>query len=295
MLNTLQFILSHPLNRQHKIAALYRYLDWQIISRLAKEPVKVRFVNDAVLLVRPGMTGATGNIYCGLHEFQEMSFLLHYLRQGDLFFDIGANVGSYTVLASAVTRANTKAFEPVPESYKALLENIRINNIESLAEAYLIAIGETDGEIQMTNNLDTTNHIILSQDSCSEKMITVPVKKISNYISNKIPDLIKIDVEGYETKVVNGAEAIFTDNGTNAVIMELNGSGERYGFNDNKLHQKMIKFGYQAYIYDPFKRVLNKTETRNTGSGNALYLKNLVSVRERVSTAATFHVIKADI
>jgi hypothetical protein len=56
----------------------------------------------------------TGNLYAGLHEFSEMGFLLHLLRQNDLFVDVGANLGSYTVLASAVCQARNIAFEPVP-------------------------------------------------------------------------------------------------------------------------------------------------------------------------------------
>jgi hypothetical protein len=43
------------------------------------------------------MTGATGNVYYGLHEFQDMAFVTHYLREGYLFADIGANIGSYSV------------------------------------------------------------------------------------------------------------------------------------------------------------------------------------------------------
>ena len=53
------------------------------------------------------MTGATGNIYCGLYEFLDMAFLLHFLRNGDLFGDIGSNIGSYTVLATGLR--STKA------------------------------------------------------------------------------------------------------------------------------------------------------------------------------------------
>ena len=60
------------------------------------------------------MTGATGNIYTGLHEFEDMMFLLHLLRPGDIFVDAGANIGSYTVLASAVVGAKSISFEPVP-------------------------------------------------------------------------------------------------------------------------------------------------------------------------------------
>lgn len=51
------------------------------------------------------MTGATGNIYVGLHEFEDMAFLLHVLRRTDLFVDVGANIGSYTILAGGAAGA----------------------------------------------------------------------------------------------------------------------------------------------------------------------------------------------
>ena len=71
-LNTLSFILRHPLNRAKKGAALRRFIRWQIASRLLPGAVAVPFVDSTRLLVLPGMTGATGNIYCGLPEYQEM-------------------------------------------------------------------------------------------------------------------------------------------------------------------------------------------------------------------------------
>ena len=62
------------------------------------------------------MTGATGNIYAGLHEFVDMAFCLHLLRSGDLFVDVGANIGSYTVLASKVAGANSVTLELILKS-----------------------------------------------------------------------------------------------------------------------------------------------------------------------------------
>ena len=55
--------------------------------------------------------GATGNLYVGLHEFEEMAFLLHFLRRGDLFADVDANVGSYTILAAVAVGTEAIAFE----------------------------------------------------------------------------------------------------------------------------------------------------------------------------------------
>ncbi|MDN2583382.1 hypothetical protein [Aquibium sp. ELW1220] len=70
-------------------------------SRLQDEVI-IDWIDGAKLAVRRGMIGATGNIYCGLHEYVDMRFVLDTLQPGDLFVDIGAPVVSYTVLASKV-------------------------------------------------------------------------------------------------------------------------------------------------------------------------------------------------
>jgi hypothetical protein len=116
LLNNYRFLVTHPLTKDRKIRTLTRWLRWQIGSRVLGCSVAVPFVNNTRLLVKPGMTGATGNIYCGLHEFEDMAFVLHLLRPGDLFVDIGANIGSYTILAGA-TGANAISFEPVPSTF----------------------------------------------------------------------------------------------------------------------------------------------------------------------------------
>ena len=93
ILATLRFIATHPLSSKKPLAAFWRYGRWQIESRLRSE-VEFDWIEGSKLVVRNGMTGATGNIYCGLHEFSDMAFLLHLLRPDDLFVDIGANIGA---------------------------------------------------------------------------------------------------------------------------------------------------------------------------------------------------------
>src|SRR5436305_696190 len=94
----LKFITNHPLNRNHKFRAIMRFIKWQLNTRLNPYPIIYTFTAKSLLIVKKGMSGATGNLYCGLHEFNDMGFLLHFLRREDLFVDIGANIGSYTVL-----------------------------------------------------------------------------------------------------------------------------------------------------------------------------------------------------
>jgi hypothetical protein len=73
------------------MAAYVRWMRWQIGSRVLGEPVLMPYVESSCLVVERSMTGATGNIYCGLHEFEDMAFVLHCLRVGDTF--VGPTLG----------------------------------------------------------------------------------------------------------------------------------------------------------------------------------------------------------
>ena len=78
----------------------------------------IPFTDRARLLVSRGMYGATQNVYCGLNDFEDMSFVLHYLRQDDIFLDVGANIGAYTVLARPRPQAReaTRLIPALPPS-----------------------------------------------------------------------------------------------------------------------------------------------------------------------------------
>ena len=109
LIHTLKFITDHPLNRGQKFKSLLRFVKWQIGSRCVPGVVGYDWINGSKFLVKRGETGLTGNIYTGLHEFADMVFLLHFLRDSDLFVDIGANVGSYTILACSAVGASQVA------------------------------------------------------------------------------------------------------------------------------------------------------------------------------------------
>ena len=164
LFSTINYILKHPLNQKSRASAFWRFVAWQINVRLNQHPIIYSFTERSKLIIARGMTGATGNLYCGLHEFNDMSFLLHLLRQEDLFVDIGANIGSYTVLSAAHVHAQTISIEPVPKTFQCLLDNIRINNIQEYVKEYNVALGAKKGEINFTFNLDTVNHVATDMD-----------------------------------------------------------------------------------------------------------------------------------
>src|SRR5262245_38016444 len=159
LIGTVRFIIGHPLSRGRKLANLSRFACWQIGSRLARGPIAVQFVNSAQLIATPGMAGATGNVYVGLHEFADMSFVLHFLRPNDLFVDVGANIGSYTILASAAVGANCISFEPNPKAWEWLCKNVNLNHVSPLVEARQQAVSSVEGMLNLTTDKGAANHI----------------------------------------------------------------------------------------------------------------------------------------
>jgi hypothetical protein len=122
--NTFRFLWSHPIGQKNRLATFYRWAHWQTLSRIHGGDLIVPFVDNARLAVRRGMTGATGNIYCGLHEVEDMAFKMHLLQPDDLFVDIGANIGSYTILAAVACQARVESVEPIRATFDRLVDNI---------------------------------------------------------------------------------------------------------------------------------------------------------------------------
>lgn len=272
--STIRYILDHPLNRGARLAALTRYARWQIGSRIAQGPIVFHWVGGARAIVRPGDTGFTQNIYCGLQEFADMGYLLHVLRPDDLFVDIGANVGSYTVLACAVKGARGYCFEPVAGTYHRLMDNISLNALGSRVVALNIGIAEQNGELLFTSDRDTTNHVASETDG-AEATTSVQVWSLDAVLKGAAPVVIKIDVEGFETSVLNGASETLSNPSLHSVIMELNGSGARYGFDEDAIVRRMQLLGFQTCEYDPFSRRFRILDRKNRSAGNnTLFVRN---------------------
>jgi FkbM family methyltransferase len=278
--NTITHLINHPINKSNKIGALVRFLRWQIGSRLVQGEVIYQWINDSNFVARTGETGLTGNIYCGLHEFPDMAFLLHVLRKEDLFIDIGANVGSYTILACSVIGARGYSIEPVPSTFHKLTTNIRINNSEENIVSLNLALGSEEGEIYFSSDQNCMNHVIADKET-TENKILVNVTTLDKILQDD-PFLIKIDVEGYETPALEGAENTLRNLELCSVIMELNGSGKRYGYDESKIIQMMFDYGFKTYCYKPFERMLVSLDGKNLSEGNTLFIRNFERVLDRI-------------
>jgi len=87
LFHVLKFIYTHPFNSNNKIGGILRFFKWQIGCLLNQYPIIYPYTGNSKIIIWKGLAGATGNLYCGLMEYDEMAFLLHFLRPDDLFID----------------------------------------------------------------------------------------------------------------------------------------------------------------------------------------------------------------
>lgn len=280
-----KFVLTHPLNANGRLNALGRVLRWQLVSRLAPGAVALPFVDNTFLWCQRGMTGATGNYYCGLHEFEEMAFVGHFLQPGDLFLDVGANVGSYSILAAA-SGANVIAAEPLPATFRHLEMNVLLNRFQSTVKLMNIGLADQAGELRFTDALDTMNHVLAEGELASS--VSVRVDTIDNLIGSAIPTVIKIDVEGYETAVLAGAASTLRDPALLAIICETNGSGHRFGVSDQDIHDVILNCGFVACRYDPVHRIVS---TGASSNANTLFIRDVVEANRRAAQSRQLRLV----
>jgi FkbM family methyltransferase len=265
MLSTFAFVANHPLNRERPLRALGRLAAWQIRSRLSRE-VEVPWIGGARLVARRGMTGVTGNIYCGLHEFADMGLLLHLLRPGDLFVDAGANVGSYSILAAKVCGALTHAFEPDPGTAASLRRNLKANAIQSAVTVHELALGAAAGRVRFTMGLDTMNRMAGPDEPSQE----VPVAPLDTF--SLAPVFMKFDLEGFEGPALRGAEQTLAQSSLIALLTELA---------DEEVSSLLTRHGFRRRGYDPFTRRFGEPGV----GAHARFVRDLSACEARVAAA----------
>jgi FkbM family methyltransferase len=284
-LSVSRYISAHPLTRNNKLKSLSRVARWQIGSRLLGKRVIVPWVDQSKFIVGVGETGLTGNLYAGFMEYQDMLFLLHALRPDEIFVDVGANIGAYTILASKVVGSRSVSFEPLPDTVQKLREQVHLNGIDNLVSIRNTGVSDKKGSLFFTNDADTVNKVSLSgasQNTTSVEVVTLDqeLKSSSNYF-------FKIDVEGFEFNVLNGGDNVLSSPNTRALIIELNGSGEDFGHSDDEIHRKITSFGFEPFEYDPMARRLTKLPSFNRNGGNTIYIKDVEEMSRRCKEAPT--------
>lgn len=269
---------GHPLTKDRPYAALWRYISFNLKNRLFQEQI-VDWVGDLKFYAHKGDAGLVGNIYYGVYEFEESIFLLHFLQEGDIFLDVGANLGHYSLLISGIKKCRSIAVEPVPATYNQLVRNIELNKLESLIEPYNLGVAEKEGRLNFSTDRNTMDRIVADT---YENSVQVSVSTIDAIVNHNFPLALKIDVEGYEYFALQGAGQLLESPDLKVVVLELNGSGKKYGIEDEKVFHILLSKGFKPIEYDFKQRRLIELKNFNTHKFNTVFVRDFEFVAKRI-------------
>jgi FkbM family methyltransferase len=136
----------------------------------------------------------------------------HLIRRGDLFIDVGANVGTYSIWAAA-SGARVKAVEPDILSLERLHENVKLNPLLAV-EVIPAALADREGTVEFTEGLDTVNRI---GPGTSVRALTLDLVLGQEHARG-----VKIDVEGFEQLVLQGAKGAIASHRVDVFQLEWN-------------------------------------------------------------------------
>lgn len=267
----------NPYAKKNKTKVLLRIFKWQIKSRLKKN-ITVTWINNLKINISKGDTGFTGNIYYGLQDYDDMLFAIRFLGNNDLFIDIGANCGSYSILASKVSKAEVIAFEPNTTTFIKLKKNIELNYSGEKIQLRKIGISNRIGQENITINSGPKNFIV--DHLSKENTELISVSTLNAELQNLEPTFLKIDVEGHEIQVLEGATEILKNKGVSVIIVEANGMTERYGYSDNYISNFVKNFGFTQCVYDKDNNKVR--ESSKIIPGNTIFIRSVEFVNTKL-------------
>ncbi len=270
-------VTRHRSDATSRPGVLARLWLWQVWRRTVRRPVTIRCAEGSLLRAPSWSAMAAVLVGAGLTEREDALFVLDLLRPGDLFVDVGANIGFYTVLA-ARRGARVQAFEPAAQARAVCEHNARLNGVQARTTVSRAACGAAPGVARFTTGLDIRNHIAGSE----EPGVDVPVTTLDDELANEGDaevTMLKIDAEGHDLDVLRGARGA-VERLRPVILIEIWLGGAR-------VRELLDGLAYRPYAYDPDRRLLEEIAPGPRQRGNLLLISDpaLERIRARVEAA----------
>lgn len=137
------------------------------------------------------------------YEMSELSKLRRIFTEGDVFVDVGANVGNHTLFAAKFLKAGKVIpFEPNPRAFSLLIQNVLVNGLADIVDMTKLGVGVSDVKTGGFAMQDRDRN--LGGAKMLEGQGDLDVYPLDDLLGEETPDFIKIDVEGMELQVLAG-------------------------------------------------------------------------------------------
>ena len=235
-------------------------MGWQLRRLTHAFPAELP-LSESVLVAGSGHCGVSALVNAhGMYDYNNMLLIKRVLADGGVFVDVGANVGAFSLIASEQPRSRVVAYEPHPATFERLRHNLRRNGRDNV-DAICAAVGSRDGEIRISDTPGSpTTHALSEAEAAGTPAIVVPLLRIDGDLARRglKPDIVKVDVEGFEYDVLSGCGALLAD--AALLFVEINGLSEQRSTGGDQIAQLLRKAGAEGpYYYDANHRCLRRS------------------------------------
>jgi FkbM family methyltransferase len=232
-----RYVWRHPANAGHRSRALLRAVGYQARARFLGRRGATRLGERSRLWVDLHRTSAAMALYANPPDLPEMLAWRRALRDGGLFIDVGANVGTYTIWAAELG-AEVIALEPADDTFALLRENIELNGYQ--VTAMRAAAGDHCGTARFTAGRDAGNSLDPA-GPVEARLVTV-----DSLIGDRHVTGLKVDVEGFEIDVLRGCARALADRRIGLIQLEWNEASRRAVGSDRRPVATLLAgYGYQ--------------------------------------------------
>jgi FkbM family methyltransferase len=233
-------------------------------------------------------------IHCIDFESTERQFVNAFLRPGDIFVDVGANIGLFTLVAAGRVGAEGKvyAFEPTKQTFERLEANVKLNGFTNTS-LHRMALSDKAEEMEIHRSMDgfdgwnTFGKLEAGKDVAVEKVSSVTWDAFAQQhnLSGRVT-MMKIDVEGWESFVLRGGEAHFSRPDAPVLQVEFTeDAAKAAGSTCRALYQQLEALGYRMHAFDPKTQQLTADPLREEYPYlNLFAIKNLEFANARLGS-----------
>lgn len=224
---------------------------------IKRKLVKTKF---GVYLVDPVSNFGQSLINERVYEKELTNYFFTLLKSGDVFIDIGANEGYYSIIASKIVGSEGVVFAVEPQSR---LQSILFNNIDANKsyniKVFQLAIADSVGmaSINLTPDTNTGSSSIFRSTKYKNKVEKIPQTTLSDFFlltKTKQVDFLKMDIEGFEYYAILGDKSVFENVKIRNIALEIHPNViKREGLNPNEIVDFLLAQGYKLkhnYIAD---------------------------------------------
>ena len=215
----------------------YRKLEKRLLNARWRLGRQIRTCSVAGIDIRIGVSSEMERFRCSTYAVKEpetIEWLAGSVRPEDVVFDIGANIGLYSLFAAKLNPLCTVyAFEPESQNYARLCNNIVLNRLENIIpcnapiadremlDYFLVGSLEAGSALHSFGKPLAASWPVLRQAA-----ISVSLDRLVGAYNLPQPNLIKLDVDGIEDQILAGADEVLRSPALRSILIEINNDGD---------------------------------------------------------------------